>query len=131
MDVIVRTVVKGIFPFVLLLGFSIIFHGHLTPGGSFPGGAVVASGFALVVVAFGVGKAEKLISERTVHIMESAVALMMALLILYESFLRKYVGLTGQMFNMWSSPEVLSLNVAGGVMVMSALILIVFLMVNE
>jgi multicomponent Na+:H+ antiporter subunit B len=28
-------------------------HGHLTPGGGFQGGAVVASAFALLLVAFG------------------------------------------------------------------------------
>lgn len=131
MDVIIRTVTKGIFPFILLLGFSIIFHGHLTPGGSFPGGAVVASGFALVAIAFGLKTAEKLISEETTHIIEGLVALMLAGLILYESFIRKYVGLTGQFFNLWSSPTVLSLNVAGGLMVMSALILVVFLVIRE
>jgi len=131
MDVIARTVIKGLLPFILLLGFSIMVHGHLTPGGSFPGGAIVASGFALVAVVFGLKKAENLISEKTTHIIESFVALIMAGLILYEVFIRKYVGLVGHFFGIWSSPTVLSLNVAGGLMVMSALILVVFLVVQE
>ena len=131
MDVIIRTITKGIFPFIVLLGLFIIFHGHLTPGGSFPGGAVVASGFALVAVAFGLKKAEKLISEKALHIIEGLVAMILVTLLLYESFMRDYIGFTGNMFGLWSAPEILSLNVVGGLMVMCALTLIVFLMVKE
>jgi len=131
MDVIVRTVVKWMMPFVLLLGISIMFHGHLTPGGSFPGGAVIASAFALVVVAFGIKKTERLLIEKTIHWMEGIVAMMLALIIIFEYVLRGYVGMTGGMFGIFSSPEVLALNVAGGFMVFGALILVVLLMVEE
>jgi multicomponent Na+:H+ antiporter subunit B len=131
MDVIVRTVVKWMVPFILLLGISIMFHGHLTPGGSFPGGAVVASAFALVIIAFGIKKAERVLVEESMHIMESIVAMILALIIIYESVIRKYVGITGGMFGIFSSPEVLALNVVGGFMVFGALILVVLLMVEE
>ncbi len=131
MDVIIRTVAKGLFPFIILLGLFIIFHGHLGPGGSFPGGAIVASGFALVTVAFGIKRAERLISEETVHIVEGIVAMILVFLILYESFIREYVVAGGMMFWVFSAPEILLLNVVGGIMVMCALILIVFLMVKE
>jgi multisubunit Na+/H+ antiporter MnhB subunit len=131
MDVIIRTVVKGVFPFIILLGLFIMFHGHLSPGGSFPGGAIVASGFALVAVAFGIKKAERMISEKTAHVVEGIVAMILVILILYESFIREYVVYEGEMFGLWSAPEILSLNVVGGIMVMCALILIVFLMIKE
>ena len=131
MDVIIRTIVKGVFPFIVMFGLFIIFHGHLTPGGSFPGGAIVASGFALVAVAFGIKKAEHLISEKTLHVMEGLVALILVTLLLYESFIKEYIGMTGNMFSMWSAPGIFSLNVVGGVMVMCALTLIVFLMMKE
>lgn len=131
MDVIVKTMVKGIFPFVVVLGLFVIFHGHLTPGGSFPGGAIVASGFALVAVAFGVKRAERLVSEKTLHVMEALVALVLVILLLYESFIREYVTLTGRLFGLWSAPEVMLLNVFGGMMVLCALTLIVFLMLKE
>ncbi|MEE9323487.1 MAG: MnhB domain-containing protein [Candidatus Aenigmarchaeota archaeon] len=131
MDVIIRTIVKGMFPFIILFGLFIIFHGHLSPGGSFPGGAIVASGFALVAVAFGVEKAERLMSENAAHIIEGIVAMILVILLLYESFIGEYVGITGEMFGFWSAPEILSLNIVGGVMVMCALTLIVFLMIKE
>lgn len=131
MDVIIRTVAKGVFPFIIALGLFIIFHGHLSPGGSFPGGAIVASGFALVAVAFGVKRAEMLISEETAHIVEGLVAMILVILILYESFIREYVVSEVMMFGLWSAPEILSLNIVGGIMVICALILIVFLMIKE
>ncbi len=131
MDVIIRTIAKGIFPFIILLGFFIIFHGHLTPGGSFPGGAIVASGFALIAVAFGIKRAEMLVREKTLHVMEGIVAMIIVILLLYESFIREYVVSEGEMFGFWSAPEILSLNVVGGIMVMCALTLIVFLMIKE
>ncbi|MCD6579251.1 Na(+)/H(+) antiporter subunit B [bacterium] len=38
---------KFLFPFVLLFGIYIFIHGHLSPGGGFQGGAVIASAFLL------------------------------------------------------------------------------------
>jgi energy-converting hydrogenase B subunit I len=53
MSVIVRTVTRFVYGLILVFGFYVIMHGHLTPGGGFQGGAVVASAFALLLVAFG------------------------------------------------------------------------------
>lgn len=53
MSVIVRTVTRFTYGLIVLFGFYVIMHGHLTPGGGFQGGAVVASAFALLLVAFG------------------------------------------------------------------------------
>jgi multicomponent Na+:H+ antiporter subunit B len=39
-------------PFIILLGVYIFVHGHLTPGGGFQGGVVVASAFLLLLLAF-------------------------------------------------------------------------------
>lgn len=52
MSRIVRSTANIIFPFILVFGFYIIIHGHLTPGGGFQGGAVAATGFVLMLVAF-------------------------------------------------------------------------------
>jgi len=38
---------------ILIYGLYLIMHGHSTPGGGFQGGAVLASGVALLIVAFG------------------------------------------------------------------------------
>lgn len=47
-SLILRTGCRFLFPLILLFGAYIFIHGHLTPGGGFQGGAVVASGFLLI-----------------------------------------------------------------------------------
>ncbi len=53
MSKIVRTQANFLYPFILIFGFYIVAHGHLTPGGGFQGGAVIATGIALIAVAYG------------------------------------------------------------------------------
>ncbi|WKY48846.1 MnhB domain-containing protein [Eubacteriaceae bacterium ES3] len=42
---IISTMTGFFYPYVLLLGFYIILNGHLSPGGGFQGGAILASVF--------------------------------------------------------------------------------------
>ncbi|KPJ69662.1 MAG: cation:proton antiporter [Planctomycetes bacterium DG_20] len=51
-SLIVRTGSKVLFLPIILLGVYIFVHGHLTPGGGFQGGAVMASGFLLLYLAW-------------------------------------------------------------------------------
>jgi len=43
---------KLVLPFALLTGAYIFIHGHLTPGGGFPGGSVIASGLLLMLLVY-------------------------------------------------------------------------------
>lgn len=52
--IILRVVSRLLFPFILLFGAYMAVHGHLSPGGSFPAGAVIASGFLLFSMVFSV-----------------------------------------------------------------------------
>ncbi|MEM4598632.1 MAG: MnhB domain-containing protein, partial [Candidatus Diapherotrites archaeon] len=38
---------------IMTFGLYVIAHGHLTPGGGFQGGAIIATAFALLFVSFG------------------------------------------------------------------------------
>jgi len=42
---------KALVGIILMVGVSIILHGHLTPGGGFPGGAMIASAILLLYLA--------------------------------------------------------------------------------
>lgn len=53
MTKIVRTISSLVYPLTIVFGAFMIMHGHLTPGGGFQGGAIIASGIALVIVAYG------------------------------------------------------------------------------
>ena len=72
---IVRTVTNEFMPFILVFGFYIIAHGHLTPGGGFQGGAVIVSGVVMLLVAFNHQEVKQVLRERTLSIMESTGAL--------------------------------------------------------
>ena len=52
MSKIIRTTADVMFLFITVFGFYIVLHGHLTPGGGFQGGAVIATGFILLIVAY-------------------------------------------------------------------------------
>ncbi len=47
-SLILRTGCKLLFPVILLFGIYVFTHGHLTPGGGFQGGAIIASAFLLI-----------------------------------------------------------------------------------
>ncbi len=49
---LIRTGAKILFPLILLLGIYVFVHGHLTPGGGFQGGAIIATGFLLMLISY-------------------------------------------------------------------------------
>ena len=53
MTVIVKKVTQIICGITFLYGIYIIIHGHLTPGGGFAGGTIIAGSFILLIIAFG------------------------------------------------------------------------------
>ena len=53
MTVIVKTVTRLTVWIILLYGFYIIMHGHLTPGGGFAGGVILALALLNVMLAYG------------------------------------------------------------------------------
>jgi len=71
MSKIVRTITSAVFPFVMIYGLYVIAHGHLTPGGGFQGGAVVASSLAMILVAYGSVWVVGRIKEKHLSILES------------------------------------------------------------
>lgn len=48
---ILKTGSQYILPIILIVGFYIITHGHLSPGGGFQGGAMIASGILLMALS--------------------------------------------------------------------------------
>ena len=58
MTLIVKRITQLMAPSIFLLGIYIIVHGHLTPGGGFAGGVLIAGCFALVVLAYGSDQAK-------------------------------------------------------------------------
>ena len=53
MTVIVKKTTQLIAGMVFLYGIYVIVHGHLTPGGGFAGGVIMAGSFILLILAYG------------------------------------------------------------------------------
>ena len=53
MSIIVKKVTQLIAGVIFLYGLYIILNGHLSPGGGFAGGALVAGAFILVILTYG------------------------------------------------------------------------------
>ena len=53
MTVIVRTIARWVKVFIFLYGCLITITGHLTPGGGFAGGVIIAASFILITLADG------------------------------------------------------------------------------
>jgi multicomponent Na+:H+ antiporter subunit B len=49
-SLILYTGCRFLFPLIMIFGTYIFVHGHLTPGGGFQGGAIIASGFLLTML---------------------------------------------------------------------------------
>ncbi|MFV2040554.1 MAG: MnhB domain-containing protein [Candidatus Hydrothermarchaeales archaeon] len=70
-DLIIKTTARFMTPFIQLFGAYIILHGHITPGGGFPGGALIGASMILLAVVFGLSEGKKRISHDTSIVLES------------------------------------------------------------
>jgi multicomponent Na+:H+ antiporter subunit B len=52
-SIIVKSVARIVFPLAFTYGVYIFVHGHLTPGGGFQGGTIIASSVILIYLGFG------------------------------------------------------------------------------
>ena len=53
MSTIVQVVVRWLFGLIIVFGLAVALFGHMTPGGGFAGGVILACGFVLATLAFG------------------------------------------------------------------------------
>ena len=53
MTIIVKKTTQLIAGMIFMYGIYVITHGHLTPGGGFAGGVIIAGAFILITLAFG------------------------------------------------------------------------------
>jgi multisubunit Na+/H+ antiporter MnhB subunit len=53
MTIIIKKVTQLMTGIIFIFGIYIVLHGHLTPGGGFGGGAIIAGAFYLLILAYG------------------------------------------------------------------------------
>ncbi len=70
-DIIIKTIVRLLIPFIQLYGIFIILHGHISPGGGFAGGALIGTSLVLYTLVFGIESSKRKFSERVSEFAES------------------------------------------------------------
>jgi multicomponent Na+:H+ antiporter subunit B len=90
MSIIVRTIARLLAPIMLLVAAYIILHGHVTHGGGFQGGVLVACAFILLILAFGIDYVEGKVSFEFGQVFRSVGATIIIL-----------AGFIGLVFGFW------------------------------
>jgi multicomponent Na+:H+ antiporter subunit B len=96
MTVIVKKTTQLIAGMVFLYGIYVMVHGHLTPGGGFAGGVILAGSFILLILAFG-SDFVKLVHDESGSTLIENLAI---LIILFLSFSGLLIG-TRIFFSNW------------------------------
>ncbi len=128
MTIIVKKVTQIICGIIFLYGIYIIVHGHLTPGGGFAGGTIIAGSFILLIISFGSEFIALKKEETGSSILESSAILVFLIVaavgivlggvgIFFVNYLPK--GVVGQLI---SSGFIPIFNVAVGIEVAAALL---------
>lgn len=75
MSLIVKTVTRWVKGFLLLYGIYMVMYGHLSPGGGFAGGVIIACAFVLLILAEGARVGMKTLSDSVASELDSVGAL--------------------------------------------------------
>jgi len=132
MTLIVKVITRLTVGLILLYGIYIVLHGHLSPGGGFAGGVIIALSFIHLMLAFGKDMVLKKLNESIASFFESFGALLFISIgiagfaggYLFLNFLRK-----GEPFRLFSAGVIPLYNIAISLKVGAGLFLMIFTMV--
>ncbi len=112
-SIILQTGTKILFPLIIMFGIYVFINGHLTPGGGFQGGVVIASGILILLLALPDNPLHEFLLSFTESISGFAYVLIGALgLVVAAGFLDNKIlplGKFGQLFSAGAIPIIYSL----------------------
>lgn len=73
---IVKSITNVMIGFMVVFGGYIVLYGHITPGGGFPGGVMIALAYILITLAYGRKVVESKVSGVTASIVDDLGALL-------------------------------------------------------
>lgn len=76
MSLIVKTITRLTVGLILLYGIYIVLHGHVSPGGGFAGGVIIALSFIHLMLAYGKEEAFKKLSRARASFFENLGAIL-------------------------------------------------------
>jgi multicomponent Na+:H+ antiporter subunit B len=139
MTIIVKTISSWIKMFIFLFGIYIIIFGHLTPGGGFAGGVILASSYVLLMLAFGREFAEENLSLPVASKLDCAGALLFAAIAMFGLFYgaasffwnfiqQQYLADKETAFKLISAGTIPLANIAIGLKVGASLFLVILVL---
>jgi multicomponent Na+:H+ antiporter subunit B len=115
MTLIVKTITRLTVGLILLYGIYIVLHGHLSPGGGFPGGVIIGLSFIHLMLAFGKDTALKRLNQVRASFFESLGAIMflgIALLGFFGGYFFLNILKKGEPFSLFSAGIIPLCNIA-------------------
>jgi multicomponent Na+:H+ antiporter subunit B len=139
MTIIVKTVSRWVKVLIFLFGIYIVLFGHLTPGGGFAGGVILACSYVLLLLAYGRKFTEKSFSLGAASRFDCTGALLFVAIALagfaygsagffYNFIQQQYLAGHNTAFRMVSAGIIPLENIAIGLKVGASLFMIVLLL---
>jgi len=139
MTTIVKTISSWVKVLKFLFGIYIILYGHLTPGGGFAGGVILASSYVLLLLAYGREFAEENLSVKWTSKFDCVGALLFIAIALFGLFYgsasffynflqQEYLSKQETAFNLVSAGTIPLSNIAIGIKVGASLFLVVMVL---
>lgn len=130
MTLIVKTVTRVTVWMIILYGIYIILHGHLTPGGGFGGGVIIALALLNVMLAYGREYTGNWLNIKLLHDTEASAPVIFLVIGLIGMasgglFLSNFLS-HGVLFRLMSSGTILPLNILIGIKVAMSLFMVVW-----
>ncbi|MCK4548575.1 MAG: hypothetical protein KAU49_00325 [Candidatus Krumholzibacteria bacterium] len=120
MTTIVKTIVRFVMGIIVIFGAYVVLYGHVTPGGGFAGGVILASAYILLTLAFGKEMGLRKMSNRWASLLDNSGALAFVIVGLLGFgggyFFYNFLG-RGEPFHLFSAGSILLSNIAIGVKV--------------
>jgi multisubunit Na+/H+ antiporter MnhB subunit len=132
MTPIVKTVTRMTVWLIILYGFYVTLHGHLSPGGGFGGGVILALAYLNVLLAYGKQFTQKWLNIKFMEDIEAVCATLFLFLgilgiAIGTRFLANFLP-KGQPYTVFSSGIILLLNILICVKVGMSLFLVVWVL---
>lgn len=120
MTSIVKTVVRFVIGIIFVFGAYIILYGHLTPGGGFAGGVILACGYIILTLGFGTVLGLRKLSDKVASVLDTT-GVLVFLIIGLAGFAGGYFFLNllgkGEVFHLASAGTIPLANIAIGIKV--------------
>ncbi len=133
MSLIVKTITRLTVGLIFLYGIYIVLHGHISPGGGFAGGVIIALSFIHLMLAFGRQATLQRISKPFISLLESVGALMFLAIPLIGFmagyFFKDWFVDKGKPFDLFSAGTIPLSNIAIALKVSMGLFAIFFVLV--